>query len=90
MSKELIKRILSSIVLIPIVFFFILKGSVLFNFFLLICFFIAVFEWHMMSKRKFYHIIGIIFCDLISPDKSAVTKQAVAEAVDSKLKYFLL
>jgi len=35
-------------------------------------------------------IIGIIFCDLISPDKSAVTKQAVAEAVDSKLKYFLL
>ena len=61
MSKELTKRILSSIVLIPIVFFFILKGSVLFNFFLLICFFIAVFEWHMMSKRKFYHIIGIIF-----------------------------
>ena len=61
MAHELTKRILSSIILIPIVLFFIVKGSLLFNFFLLICFFITIFEWHMMSRRRFYHIIGLLF-----------------------------
>jgi phosphatidate cytidylyltransferase len=61
MNKELIKRILSSIILIPIALFFIVKGSFLFNFFILICLVITSYEWHMMSKKKSYHIFGFIF-----------------------------
>ena len=61
MKNEFTKRILSSIILIPIAYFFIVKGSFLFNFFILICFVIVTYEWHMMSKKKFYYIFGLIF-----------------------------
>ncbi len=61
MNNELIKRILSSIILIPIALFFIIKGTYYFNFFILICFVITAYEWHMMSKKKSYHIFGFIF-----------------------------
>ena len=61
MKNELIKRILSSIILIPIALFFIIKGSFLFNFFIIICFLITVYEWHNMSKNKPYNIFGHIF-----------------------------
>ena len=61
MDKELFKRILSSIVLIPIVIFFIVKGSLLFNLFITICFFIVTYEWNNLSKKKPYNILGIIF-----------------------------
>ena len=61
MNKELEKRILSTIILIPLTFFFIIKGSFLFNFFLAICFLVTAYEWHMMSKKKNYYIIGNIF-----------------------------
>ena len=61
MKKELIKRIFSSIILIPIVLFFIIKGSIPFIFFISICFCVIIYEWHMMSKRKIYYLSGIIF-----------------------------
>jgi len=61
MNKELLKRVLSSIVLIPIVMFCIVKGSVIFNFFIVICFVITSYEWHMMSKNKSYHLFGFLF-----------------------------
>ena len=61
MSRELTKRILSSLVLIPISLFFIIKGSFLFIIFLLICFGIIIYEWHMMSKKKSYYFLGYIF-----------------------------
>ena len=61
MNNELIKRILSSIILIAIALFFIVKGTYYFNFFILICFVITAYEWHMMSKKKSYHIFGFIF-----------------------------
>ena len=61
MNLEIYKRILSSIILIPVGFFFILKGSIIFNFFLLACFLLSVFEWYSMSKKKNYHIFGYIF-----------------------------
>ena len=54
MNQEIIKRIFSSIILLPMALFFIIKGSFFFNFFILICFAIASFEWHMMSKKKSY------------------------------------
>ena len=61
MKAELQKRILSSLILIPLSFFFIIKGSYLFNFFLFICFCLTIYEWHMMSKRKIYYLSGIVF-----------------------------
>tara|TARA_B100000902_G_scaffold202505_1_gene193045 strand:+ start:116 stop:781 length:666 start_codon:yes stop_codon:yes gene_type:complete len=61
MEKELKKRILSSLVLIPTALFFIVKGTYFFNFFILICLSISIYEWHHMSKRREYKIPGIIF-----------------------------
>ena len=61
MSQELTKRILSSIILIPVTLFFIIKGSFLFIFFLLICLSVTSYEWHMMSKKKIYRLFGFIF-----------------------------
>ena len=52
MKNETINRILSSLILIPIALFFIIKGSYFFNFFILICFLITSYEWAMMSKKK--------------------------------------
>jgi len=61
MKKEFLKRFLSSVILIPIAFFFIVKGSFFFNFFLFICFIITSYEWQMMSKKKPYNIFGHLF-----------------------------
>ena len=61
MSEELSKRILSSLVLIPIALFFIIQGSFLFIFFILICLGTITYEWYMMSKNKPYRIFGFIF-----------------------------
>ena len=60
-ENEIIKRILSSIILIPIVLFFIIKGSFLFNFFIFICFLITTYEWLKLSKKNLYKFFGIIF-----------------------------
>tara|TARA_Y100000768_G_C23965003_1_gene677393 strand:+ start:150 stop:806 length:657 start_codon:yes stop_codon:yes gene_type:complete len=60
-TQEFQKRLVSSIILIPTCFFIIFEGSVLFNLFLLFCFMITSYEWHMMSKKKFYYIFGYIF-----------------------------
>ena len=61
MQSELLKRIISSVILIPIVLFFIIKGSFLFTFFVLLCFIISSYEWHLLSKEKKYYYPGFIF-----------------------------
>ena len=61
MNHDLFKRIISSIILIPIVFYFVIKGSILFNFFILLCFVITSYEWFGMSKKKPYMFPGFIF-----------------------------
>ncbi len=61
MSNELIKRIISSIFLIPLTFFCIIKGSYFFYFFLILVLLIACFEWHSMSKNKSYYLLGYLF-----------------------------
>ncbi|MDA7574338.1 phosphatidate cytidylyltransferase [Candidatus Pelagibacter sp.] len=62
MSKEIEKRILTSLILIPLTFFFIYKGSFFFIFFLIITFFISSYEWIKMSKKKkLIKLFGIIF-----------------------------
>ena len=61
MKTELIKRIISSIIILPFTIFFIIKGSVLFNLFILFCFLIISYEWHMMSKKRSHNLIGFLF-----------------------------
>ena len=61
MKNEFFKRLLSSIILIPLALFFIIKGSLFFIFFISLCFLITSYEWHMMSKKKSYSILGFIF-----------------------------
>ena len=61
MSKELFKRVLSSIILIPLSFYFITQGSYLVIFFTIILFMLSCYEWHRMSINKPYQIYGFIF-----------------------------
>ena len=62
MNNELSKRFISSIVILPVVFFLIIKGSTLFVFFLSILFLISSYEWVKISKKNFINsIIGILF-----------------------------
>ena len=61
MLKEFEKRILSSLILIPVAIFFIFKGTFFFIFFLIICLSVALYEWEMMRKKKPYNIFGHIF-----------------------------
>ena len=61
MKNEIYKRILSSILLIPLALFFIIKGSFFFIFFLISCFIITVYEWHQMTKKNKFSSIGYIF-----------------------------
>tara|TARA_Y100001970_G_scaffold188678_1_gene229461 strand:- start:770 stop:1405 length:636 start_codon:yes stop_codon:yes gene_type:complete len=65
MIKELKKRLLSSIILMPITIFFIIKGSVSFIFFLSILFLTTSYEWTKMSKKnnllKFSGIVFLFF-----------------------------
>jgi phosphatidate cytidylyltransferase len=61
MSKELILRIISSIIIIPITLLFIIKGSIFFNLFLFICYLITLNEWHQMTKKNIYNIFGLVF-----------------------------
>mgnify|MGYP001416069824 CR=1 FL=1 len=62
MIKEFEKRLLSSLLLIPITIFFIIQGSVFFTFFLSILFLATSYEWLKMSKKNnLLKILGIIF-----------------------------
>ena len=62
MIKEFEKRLLSSIILIPIAIFFIIQGSVYFIFFLSILFLATSYEWLKMTKKNnLLRFLGIIF-----------------------------
>jgi phosphatidate cytidylyltransferase len=62
MKKEFTKRVLSSIIIAPLALLFIFKGSIFFNFFLCVIFFVTLFEWLNMSKKmKIIKFFGILF-----------------------------
>jgi len=62
MRNELQKRILSSIILIPVAVFFIFQGSIYFIFFLSLLFIATSYEWIKMCKTKYImNFFGIIF-----------------------------
>ena len=62
MVKELEKRLMTSLILIPVSIFFIIKGSIFFIFFLSILFLAASYEWILMTKKNnLFRFLGIIF-----------------------------
>ena len=64
--NELQKRIISSIILIPITFFLIIKGSLIFTIFLVFFFLICSYEWINLNKNFIIKTIGIIYLFLSS------------------------
>jgi len=61
MNQEITKRILSSIIIVAIALFFVIKWSFFFIFFLSVFFFITIFEWYKITKNNNYFLFGIIF-----------------------------
>ena len=61
MNKDLIKRILSSLLMLPILFFIIIKGGYFFIFFLIICLIISLIEWKNMQINSVVKNFGIFF-----------------------------
>ncbi len=60
-ANEIFKRILSSIILLILSFFCIIKGSYFFIILLVAIFLISSFEWHNMSKNKSYYLFGFLY-----------------------------
>ena len=60
-TKELKKRILSSIILIPITIFFIFQGTLFFGFFLSIILLVTSYEWIKMTKIYYLKIVGVCY-----------------------------
>ena len=62
MTNELYKRILTSIILIPLLFFIIFKGSYFFLLTLLLVFFISIIELFKLNKKlKLVNYFGLFF-----------------------------
>ena len=62
MKIELKKRLLTSFLIAPLAFFFVIKGSLFFTFFLSIVFLISIYEWIKITKNFYIlKITGIIF-----------------------------
>ena len=61
MSKELFKRLISSIILLPIVLFVVIEGSYYFIILILICFFVSVNEWQEMKIKNYIKMCGFLF-----------------------------
>ena len=60
-NRELQKRILSSIILLPLAYYFISTGSLYLIFFTMICFLISIYEWNKMVKKIELRFLGTIF-----------------------------
>ena len=84
MTKELIKRILSSIIIMPISLIIIIQGSIYFLFLLLLCFIISLYEWHRMQIAKTFKVIGSFFLFL-----SFYTIYEIRNGFNSTYWYFL-
>ena len=61
MSSELKKRILSSVILLPIVFYIIIEGNILFNIFITIVLFLSIYEFYKFKLNIFFNFYGIIY-----------------------------
>ena len=84
-NKELQKRLLSSLVLIPIALFFIIKGSIFFNFFVMVMLLITLYEWHFLSIKKKYYLHGFVFIIF-----SFYTFYFAGNQSDTRIYFFLI
>ena len=53
-KNELITRIISSIILLTLLSYFIYEGAFFFNIFLTICFLISIKEWFGLTKKRLF------------------------------------
>ena len=83
MKNEIKLRILSSIILLPITFYLIILGSFYFKIFVLICYFISMYEWYKMKKNNVLNYIGLFFLTF-----SFYTVLNSINIYDSKLYFF--
>ena len=61
MGSEFIKRIVSSLILLPVSIYIIIYGNIIFKLFLVICLIISLYEWNLMKKNKLINISGLFF-----------------------------
>ena len=61
MNDEFLKRIVSSLILLPLVIYIIIYGKILFKIFLIICLIVTLYEWTLMKKNKLLNISGLFF-----------------------------
>ena len=61
MNKELVKRIISSIIILPLAFYFLISGPFFSIFFIIVCLYVSCYEWNKMNKKSFNKILGFIF-----------------------------
>jgi len=61
MSKELIKRLITSIFIITISVFSIYYGGLIFNIFLLLIFFVSLIEWKNLTNNRLIFSLGLLF-----------------------------
>ena len=59
--SELYKRIISSLILIPLTIFLTIEGDIFFYLFLTLCFFICIYEWKKMVNKIEHKIFGFVF-----------------------------
>jgi len=61
MMKDLLRRSISALIILPFSLFFILKGGYFFISFLIICLTLSIIEWNNMIKNKIFNILGNLF-----------------------------
>jgi phosphatidate cytidylyltransferase len=61
MMKDLLRRSISALIILPFSIFFILKGGYFFISFLIICLTLSIIEWNNMIKNKTLNILGNLF-----------------------------
>jgi phosphatidate cytidylyltransferase len=61
MNVELLKRLISSIILLPLSVYFVIEGSYKFTFLIIVCLFISIYEWQKMILKNYIKILGILF-----------------------------
>jgi len=59
--SDILKRFLSSIILLPLVLYFIISGSFYLIFLTIFCFFISIYEWNKMVKKNDHKFFGTLF-----------------------------
>ena len=59
--KNLLDRLLSGLIILPISLFFVFKGSYFFMSFLILCMTLSLIEWNNMMKNMSLKFLGILF-----------------------------